>query len=155
MIIGEDSNVAHNYDHALQTNPTLFIHSITYAQVNFQKKILNDRYYSTVYAMSICSADLDGDGDIDVLSASYYDNKIAWYENTNGEGSISSQKIITTDIDRPTSVITADLDGDGDIDVLSSSHNDNKIAWYENIDGLGNFSSPKIITTDSFSPRKK
>ena len=25
--------------------------------------------------------DLDGDGDIDLLSSSQFDNKIAWYEN--------------------------------------------------------------------------
>ena len=29
--------------------------------------------------------DLDNDGDIDVLSASEYDNKIAWYENDGNE----------------------------------------------------------------------
>ena len=32
-------------------------------------------------ASSVYSTDLDGDGDMDVLSASYHDNKIAWYEN--------------------------------------------------------------------------
>ena len=29
-------------------------------------------------------ADLDGDGDLDVLSASFDDDTIAWYENTGG-----------------------------------------------------------------------
>ena len=38
---------------------------------------------------------------------------------------------ITTEIDHPDSVCAADLDGDGDIDVLSASSADNKIAWYE------------------------
>ena len=33
-------------------------------------------------ASSAFAIDLDGDGDIDVLSASWYDDKIAWYENT-------------------------------------------------------------------------
>lgn len=32
-------------------------------------------------AFSVFSTDLDGDGDTDILSASFYDNKIAWYEN--------------------------------------------------------------------------
>jgi hypothetical protein len=32
-------------------------------------------------AESVYAADVDGDGDTDVLSASSYDDKIAWYEN--------------------------------------------------------------------------
>jgi len=32
-------------------------------------------------AASVYAADVDGDGDMDVLSASYYDDKISWYEN--------------------------------------------------------------------------
>ena len=32
-------------------------------------------------ADSVASADLDGDQDVDVLSASGFDDTIAWYEN--------------------------------------------------------------------------
>ena len=35
---------------------------------------------SADYAESVYATDLDGDGDADVLSASRYDDKIAWYE---------------------------------------------------------------------------
>ena len=33
------------------------------------------------FAVSVFATDLDGDGDTDVLSASFDDNKIAWYES--------------------------------------------------------------------------
>jgi hypothetical protein len=36
-------------------------------------------------ASSVYATDLDGDGDADVLSASWRDNKIAWYENLMGK----------------------------------------------------------------------
>ena len=35
-------------------------------------------------ASSVYATDLDGDGDADVLSASSFDDKIAWYENLGG-----------------------------------------------------------------------
>ena len=44
-----------------------------------------------------------------------------------------TQQVITTLTDEPRSVFAADLDGDGDQDVLSASERDNKIAWYENL----------------------
>jgi len=104
---------------------------------------------NVVYAESVFAADVDGDGDMDVLSASNGDDKIAWYENTDGQGTFGSQQIITTNADQAKSVYAADLDNDGDIDVLSASGYDDKIAWYENTDGQGTFGPQQIITTDA------
>ena len=86
--------------------------------------------------VSVFAADVDGDGDIDVLSASVYDDKIAWYENDGSQN--FTAHTISTAADGARSVYAADVDGDGDIDVLSASHYDDKIAWYEN-DGSQNF----------------
>ncbi|MFH1942523.1 MAG: FG-GAP-like repeat-containing protein, partial [bacterium] len=100
-------------------------------------------------ALSVYAADIDGDGDMDVLSASFTDDKIAWYENTDGRGAFGSQKVITTSADYAQSVFAADIDGDGDMDVLSASGDDNKIAWYENTDGRGTFGPQIVITTSA------
>ncbi len=37
------------------------------------------------HAISVHATDLDGDGDPDVLSASLYDGKIAWYKNLTAD----------------------------------------------------------------------
>jgi len=103
--------------------------------------------------LSVYAIDLDSDGDIDVLSASLADDKIAWYENIDGLGNFGSQQIITSSIGGQNTVYAVDLDNDGDIDVLSSAPGDNVIAWYENLDGLGDFSTPQIITTDIVGAR--
>jgi hypothetical protein len=60
-----------------------------------------------------------------------YDDKIAWYEN-DGQQNFTNHSI-TTAADAAQSVYAADVDGDGDMDVLSASWNDDKIAWYENL----------------------
>ena len=42
-----------------------------------------------------------------------------------------TENIISTNTSGPVSVYATDVDGDGDMDVLSASSWDNKIAWYE------------------------
>ena len=53
-------------------------------------------------------------------------DKIAWYENTDGKGIFGPQQVKTTLADGAQSVYAADLDGDGDMDVLSASAGDDK-----------------------------
>ena len=89
---------------------------------------------------------MDGDGDTDVLSASENDDEIAWYENTDGAGSFGAQQVISNLADLARSVFAADVDGDGDTDVLSASENDDEIAWYENTDGAGSFGTQHVIS---------
>ncbi|MGQ0503167.1 MAG: FG-GAP-like repeat-containing protein [Panacagrimonas sp.] len=81
-------------------------------------------------ASAVFSVDLDGDGDVDVLSASGGDNRIAWYEN---DGALNyTPRVISANAAGASAVTARDLDGDGDLDVLSASTDDGRIAWYEN-----------------------
>jgi FG-GAP-like repeat len=86
---------------------------------------------------SVFSGDVDGDGDTDVLSASIGSDVVAWHENTTGAGTAWTTRTITTLAAGAASVHAADLDRDGDLDVLSASLADNTVAWYENTTGAG------------------
>ena len=81
-------------------------------------------------AASVFSVDLDGDGDADLLSASYDDDTVAWYDNDG------AQTFAKTDVydgaNGACSVFAIDVDGDGDVDVLGTSKFDDLIRWYEN-----------------------
>ncbi len=63
------------------------------------------------------------------------------------------QILSASDVNRPASVFAADVDGDGDIDVLIASQGDNKIAWYENTDGKGTFGDQQVISTAADRPQ--
>jgi len=104
-------------------------------------------------ANSVFVVDVDGDTDLDVLSASFWDSKIAWYENVDGLGTFGSEQVITTMASDARAVFAADLDGDGDVDVLSASSFDNTIAWYENTDGLGTFGPRQTIENQASEAR--
>ena len=77
---------------------------------------------SCKFTQSVFSEDMDSDGDMDILVASDWHCYIAWYENTDGQGTFGEQHVITTYYVRGLglSVYASDMDGDGDADVLCS-----------------------------------
>ena len=89
-------------------------------------------------AADVFAADMDGDGDLDVVSASVNDDTIAWYENDGANDPNFTAVDISTTADSANGVFVADMDGDGDLDIISSSWKDDTIAWYENHGAAGN-----------------
>ena len=98
-------------------------------------------------AGSVFATDVDGDGDIDVLSASHLDDKIAWYESDGGSPPTFTERVISRTADGAFSVFATDVDGDGDTDVLSASWNGHKIAWYESDGGSPPSFTERVIST--------
>ncbi len=96
-------------------------------------------------------ADFDGDGDNDIVGTSGAIDLIAWWENLDGLGNFSSERNISLNVDAPFDVYAADLDNDNDMDVLVTSAPESSVLWFENMDGLGNFSEKKTITNDLFA----
>lgn len=91
-------------------------------------------------------ADFNGDSKLDVVSSSEGDDKVAWCQSIDGLGNFGPEKITTTSIFNPDKAAVGDLDGDGYKDVIVASVTDNKISWYKNTNGLGDFSGlQKII----------
>ncbi len=91
---------------------------------------------------SIFPADLDSDGDLDILGAvltgdqyPYSPGDIFWLENDGGRTPNFVVRMLTKDAPYPTSVCAADLDGDGDLDPVARPGTGGAFAWYENDGG--------------------
>lgn len=104
-------------------------------------------------AQSVFAADLDGDGDMDVLSASIADDRVIWYENDGRRGRPSFlPHVITASADGADAVHAADLDGDGDVDVLSAAAIDSTVQWHENNGGRPPLFTTRLIARTSRYP---
>lgn len=77
-------------------------------------------------------ADMDGDGDMDIILASTKDQKVSIYYQQNYE-TVSTQQV-GGKIVSPRGLAAGDIDGDGDIDLcIGSETEDGPLAWYENV----------------------
>lgn len=139
---------------------------------------------------SVFVADVDGDGALDVLSASWNDQKVAWYENPdwnqtvlsnssasnsvfaadfNGDsyldvvatmvytGSLAlftaggpdalsfTPSAIATGLTVPWAAAPADIDNDGDLDIVVALNTGNRVVWYHN-QGGGVFTQQSVGT---------
>ncbi|MCO5190902.1 MAG: VCBS repeat-containing protein [Anaerolineae bacterium] len=88
-------------------------------------------------AASINTGDFDGDGDLDVIAVAYQAMSIDWWENTQEMCTSWIRHNITSSLLGPISIDTADINGDGDIDVISASEFDDRVLYWANVDGNG------------------
>ncbi len=107
----------------------------TFGSPNSNQRIIST---SAQFAFSVTVADVNGDGLWDVVSASLFDNKVAYYLNLGGgnfgwrsSAPTANQHIISTAGGGPSCVAAGDLDGDGITDLAVTSVNDNTLAWFK------------------------
>ncbi|CAK0800332.1 unnamed protein product [Prorocentrum cordatum] len=88
------------------------------------------------------AADFDGDGDMDLVSASAVDNTVAWFQN-DGSGHFGGPQQVTYSSNGARIVTVGDIDADGKIDIIVASYYDHTVGWFKN-DGAGNFGNIHI-----------
>jgi len=93
---------------------------------------------STVIApMSLDVADMDHDGDFDVVVGEHNLNdpanaRLLIFENSMGDGSQWAVHTVFTGDEHHDGAIVVDMDNDGDLDIISIGWNNPRVLWYEN-----------------------
>jgi len=104
------------------------------------------------YCKHAFPADMDGDGDMDVIGSATSGSsnyKVVWFEN-DGCGCSWDQHIISQNYAVIRCAYPADLDGDGDLDVVGANTaiSKDRIEWWRNDDGVGDIWTKIIAVSD-------
>jgi hypothetical protein len=79
-------------------------------------------------------ADLDRDGDLDMVTSSSGLGTVDWWENEGGGNFGSSPHVIAPDYPNAQHFAVLDVDYDGDEDLITASAGDNALDWWQNVD---------------------
>jgi len=79
----------------------------------------------------VCVADINGDGRLDILGACADADKMAWYENGGGSPITWTERILSSTYDDGVTLRAADLDLDGDLEVVGASFDAGLYSWWK------------------------
>eukprot|EP00052_Salpingoeca_macrocollata_P021873 m.188401 g.188401 ORF g.188401 m.188401 type:complete len:443 (+) comp21648_c0_seq1:119-1447(+) len=119
----------------------LNVHSSTASTTDFQNFDFDHPVIvatDAVGARQIIVADIDGDGALDVVSATFSANEVGWYRNSGAVGaplSFVRMPPVSSNFSSATGVTAADFDLDGDLDVAACSFFESRLAWFRNDNG--------------------
>ena len=103
---------------------------------SFTKNTIDNSDMTNAWDVKV--GDVDGDGDLDVVGMastnnSTADDKIVLYINNGSEA--FTEFVVDDDLNRPYKFRMTDIDNDGDLDMMVGSRDEDKVIWYENVDG--------------------
>ena len=101
-----------------------------HAQVTFGPEQIIDG--NTGFPRGSDAIDMDGDGDIDLVNASFTNDRVSWYENDGCQN--FTRHDISSNFTDAIWAVAGDFDGDSDIDVAAVEfvNTIGKVSWFEN-----------------------
>ena len=96
--------------------------------IQWTKQLIDGNF---IGALSVFTADIDQDDNIDVLGAAESGDEVAWWQNDGSNPINWTKQTIGYNMNGAWPVSAADFDGDDDLDVICGASYGNELAWYE------------------------
>jgi hypothetical protein len=99
---------------------------------------------------ALCVSDVDNDGDLDLVSVAARDGLLSWHENVDPDGESWVWHVVASGLFEPRSLAVADLDDDGDVDLVVGGAAPDTLLLFENTSGPGGaFSRWDLISSQA------
>ena len=98
---------------------------------NFNTGQIIDSNVTLGFPNELLVADLDNDGNKDIVTVLLPNNRLVWYKNNGGNNFNASQTLITFN-SNVRSVCIDDLNNDNKLDIILSENNGTTLNWYRN-----------------------
>ena len=97
--------------------------------ITWTKQVITSEFNGACIGLPI---DMDNDGDIDVVGTAQQDYEVALFQNEGGSPVEWTKIIIDSNYKGAWPGVVADIDDDGDTDIVAGASFGNKLAWWEN-----------------------
>ncbi|MEL6863580.1 MAG: T9SS type A sorting domain-containing protein, partial [Bacteroidota bacterium] len=108
------------------------------------------QYNTTRFPLAIDLGDLDGDGDLDIVTSNYTSTNFAVFEN-DGQGGFTLVKLLNSP-EHASCAILHDRDNDGDLDISGTDEGDDVLLLFENDAPITNTIEQSEALSLSLSP---
>ena len=109
-----------------------------------ESSVLKDFKHPT----NVLIADLDDDGHSDIVVTAESTDKVAWFDNELGDGASFTARQISNTVAGAAAPHAADIDSDGDLDLVVVARENDALIWLENVDGAGTAWEKYAVTVD-------
>ena len=96
--------------------------------ISWTKQVVASNFYGACIGLPV---DIDDDGDIDIVGTAQQAYDVAVFINDGGDPINWTKNIIDTNFQGAWPGFVADIDSDGDIDILAGASWQDKLAWWE------------------------
>lgn len=138
--IGADIDMDGKVDIVVSTNRGISWYKNVVGGVAFEPNQLGDTGIVEYFSL----ADVDNDGDLDLLGCSIGEDLFVLFKNEDGKGNFGPAIILHSDAIWPTQIAATDLNGDGWLDIVGTVRDDDEVLLFYN-DGTGTFGEAVVL----------
>jgi hypothetical protein len=102
------------------------------------------------YPLAVCIAQLTPDTRADLVLVSSSDSTLSWYENAGGSPPVWTPRVVSTVELGVTAVFTADVTGDGAVDLITARSTSNRVVLHVSSGGATPTFRPVIVTQAAY-----